>query len=74
VLTHPAAAQQQLAPIEPFQRLRDALGGGRGGAIDTAIGIDRGLDRRRAELQSNEHEQAGDELKHEAHAITPNVW
>ena len=74
MLAHPAAAQQQLAPIEPFQRLRDALGGGGGGAVDATVSVNGGPDRRRAEAEGDDHEQTGDELKHEAHAITPNVW
>ena len=43
------------------------------GSIDAAIGVDGCPDGRRAQTQGDDDEQAGDELKHEAHAITPRL-
>ena len=67
------AAQQQLTPVQRFQRLGDTFGGCGCGAIDAAIGVDGCPDGRRAQTQGDDDEQAGDELKHEAHAITPRL-
>src|SRR3954469_18155021 len=67
------AAQQQLAPVQRFQRLGDPFRGCGGGAIDAAVSVDGGPDGRGSQTQSDDHEQAGDELKHEAHAITPRL-
>ena len=67
------AAQQQLAPVERFQRLGDPFCGCGRGAIDAAIGVDGGPDGRGSQTQGDDDEQAGDELKHEAHAITPRL-
>ena len=49
MLAHSAAAQQQLAPVERFQRLRDTFGGCGCCSIDAAIGVDRCPDGRRAQ-------------------------
>jgi hypothetical protein len=67
------AAQQQLAPVERFQRLGHPFCGCGRGPIDAAIGVDRRPDGRCAQTQGDDDEQAGDELKHEAHAITPRL-
>jgi len=68
-----AAAQQQFAPVERFQRLGDTFCRCGRGSIDAAIGVDGCPDGRRAKTQGDDDEQAGDELKHEAHAITPRL-
>src|SRR5262245_1118208 len=73
MFTRSAAAQQELAPIQRFQGLGDPLGGGSGRAVDAVIGTKSGPDRRSAQAKSDDNEQSGDELKHEAHAITPNL-
>ncbi|MEY9176768.1 hypothetical protein ABIF15_008000 [Bradyrhizobium elkanii] len=44
LLAHPVAAQQQFAPVQRLERLRNPLGGRLRGAIDAAIGVDRGPD------------------------------
>jgi hypothetical protein len=71
MLAHPAAAQQELVPIQRLKSLRDPLRGRRSRPVDAAIGIERGPYGRRAQAERNDEKQTGDKLKHEAHAITP---
>src|ERR1700761_7907722 len=69
MLLRPAAAQQEFPPVQRFQRLGDTLGGGRGRPIHASIGVEGGPGGGRGKAETDHHHQAGDELKHEAHAI-----
>jgi hypothetical protein len=71
MLAHPAAAQQEFVPVQALKRLGDPLRGRRSRTVDAAIGIERGPYGCCAKAQRHNEKQAGDKLKHEAHAITP---
>ena len=74
MLARSAAAQQELLPVQRLKRLRDPLRGGGRRPVDAAIGIERGPHGCRAKAEHHDKQQTGDKLKHEAHAIIPDVW